>query len=130
MAIFRTRDPLEAARFCRELIARRFRRVPTGRRTMPAGTFRTRTYRRGWFGVVYGECDYCTTPGRERRKAEAHSLCGSCWARERYRNDPRVRERKKAASRRWYAKLTAEQKASRLRRKRVNTKLRRWAAAA
>lgn len=136
---YRTRDKLEAARFVRSLVERGYRRIPDGRRTMPAGTFRTRTYRRRyksgwsravWYGVIYGQMATCVTPGHESRKAEAHGLCGACWARERYATNDAFRERRKAAARAYYASLTPEQKAARRLRLRVACKLRRWRAAA
>ena len=139
MAIYRTQDPVDAARFARSLLARGYRGVTSGRRTMPAGVFRTRAYQRKygggrsgavWYGVIYGQSSFCTTPGHDSRKAEAHGLCSSCWAKERYRENETFREQRKAAARAYYAKLTPEQKLARRLRIRVSNKLRRWKAAA
>ena len=88
MAIFRTKDRLEAERFVRSLLARAYQRMPHSVRMVRPETFRTRTYPGGWFGVIYNDAPvWCSTPGHETKPVAARGLrvcepigfSGSAW---------------------------------------------------
>ena len=129
MSIYRTRDRVEAARFIASLAERGYERFPSAyKHAVPAGCYRSRVDPRGRFLVVYTERGTCATPGHENVPATTAGYCEACYCRMRYWRDERVREQKRAASRRWYARLTPEQRQRRLARQRAAKKLKRWAA--
>lgn len=115
MAVFRTRDELDARRFVRALLERGFRRVPArrGRGGLVArDSFRVSPRRRGWITVCYYEPSTrrpipapdpvsrkganqhrhplkgspCVTPGCGDL-ARSRGLCGRCWTRWLYWKD-------------------------------------------
>lgn len=126
--IYTTRDHFDAQRFARILLRRGYRKLPGGRRMVPAGTFRTRVDRRGRFAVVYTEQRArCSSPGHEAREAKGGKLCQACWARRKYRRCAAYRERARERARQWYARLTPEQRTERQTLQRVAKKLSRMA---
>ena len=123
MATFRTRNRMEAIRFCRDLVARGFKRMPAVHNIADANlhfnTFRTYVDFDGFYRVAYFEsrtgphkdvpkvpetiytsrAGHCSTKGHEERPIWARGLCNVCYNRWNYWRNAAKRKAERERSR-------------------------------